>query len=614
MSETPKKLDAAEVFEVTLNIVATPHESNDIESTKSLNEREACRETCGNPRERHIIVIAFIVLMATTFLELFVRDSTSGFEVYATSSFNAHAMIATAAVVYKITAIVSYPMIAKLSEFFGRSKGFGIALSIYTLGYVLSASCQNVATYISAELFFAIGKAGFRSFQQIFLADTSSLINRGLWTQLPDAVAVIPSLYVGSIIQDAFIDHSTWRWGYGMASIVLGCALLPLVAAMYFVDKRTESRTMRTQKIASREPEPLSFTKAWHFAFYQLDFVGMLLMGSGMALICLPISMTGTSSAFKWHEPKLIVMIVLGFVLFCAFLLWNFRYSKNPFVPKRFFSNPSILLGIVIIVLDTCEDASFGTYYRTILQVSAYTTVGEATRIAYSKLVCELIFLVLCGVCLKFVKRTKIFLFIGVPIVVLGHGLSVYFVNNNGGTSRKILLYLANVLIGSGRGIYQCALQVTVQAIAGCSGIPMSIAFVIGFNWVGSLIGSCVAGGIWNSYLLKKLESALPAADKPHARKIYKSIKVALSYSKGTETRDAIAKAYRQTEQIIGWAGLAMVAPTLIFIFFIRDIELTEHKDIYVNGEESSLDNENKDMQVSAPACDYDCCKLPARA
>lgn len=566
------------------------HEESSIDIKDEESTVVEDREVYKRQWSKKLLIIAYAVLFLVAFVETFAGDSTSGLDSYATSNFNAHALISTAAVVYKITAITTYPMLAKLADFFGRAGGFGFGVTVYTLAYVLYAACQTVSAYVCAEILYAVGVVGYRVFQQVFIADTTSLINRGLWAQLPDAVAAIPSLYVGSYIQDAFIDHSTWRWGYGVWAIVLGISCIPLVVIMWILDKRSKTDALvKIYKLLEDVPEGSMLKKIGYILYYNIDIVGFFLMVSGMALFFVPLSMTGTSSPYKWHEAKLIVMVVIGFVLFCSFLFWNTKIAKKPFVPKQTLADPTILITCLMVALDLCENSSFATYFKTMLQVSGYVSVGEATRIDASKKACVQVFSIVAGLAMKYTKRTKLFVYIGVPLVVLGHGLLVHFINTDGGVANKPLLYMAEVFIGAGRGIYQTSLQVTVQAIAGFDGIPMSTAFFLAFNSVGSLIGSCISGGVWNTVVLKKLNKYLPDDDKSKATKIYKSITVALKYEKGTETRDAIAKAYRETVQIIGWIGLGVIGPMLILMFFVRDIKLTDHVDIYQEDSDSEV-------------------------
>lgn len=538
---------------------------------------------------KKLIWIAYIIVILTAFIENFANDSTSSLDSYATSNFDAHSLIATVAVVYKITAIISYPILAKIADILGRGEGFSLAVVLYTLAYVLYASCQNVQTYVGAEIFFAIGKTGYRIFQQIFIADTSSLINRGILSQLPNAIGAIPSLYAGTYVMDSFLEHSTWRWGYGCFAIVLGCSLIPLAVVMFYLDRRAKKSGERKQiKIMENIDRTLPWYKqAYKVLFVELDIFGGILMLCGMALFFIPFTLTGKSSSYRWHEGRLIAMLVVGFVVFVAFLFWNIKFAKKPFVPITTLKSKSAVIIIILVALDLCENSSFATYFITVLQVSGYHTAGSATRIDRAKKVNVDIFNVVGGLLMKYTKRSKIYALIGIPLVVLGHGLLVWFMWRNDQVEKDSLLIMAEVFIGAGRGLYQCALQVIIQAIAGIEGVAMSTAFFLAFQSVGSLIGSAIAGGIWNSVILNKLNKYLPEENKDMATKIYKSIVVAQKFKKGTETRDAIARAYSETIQIIGWTGLGIIAPMLVLMWFIKEVKLTDKKDIYSDSDET---------------------------
>lgn len=533
---------------------------------------------------KKLLYVAYAVLIITAFVENFANNSTSSLDSYATSSFNEHALIATVAVVYKITAICAYPILAKIADLLGRAEGFTLSMILYSLAYVLYASCQNVDTYVCSEIFFAIGRNGYRIFQLIFIADTSSLINRGILSQLPNAIGAIPSLYAGSYVQDAFLEHSTWRWGYGCFAIVLAAFCFPLGGIMFYLDRRAKQNGQKkVYQILENIPKDAKwYEKVYQILFVELDLIGGVLLLCGFALFFIPFTVTGSSSSYKWHEPKLIVMLVIGFVIFCCFLVWNTKFAKKPFVPTQALKSKTVIIIVVLVALDLCENSSFSTYFKTVLQVAGYYSAGAATRIDNSKKVTVDIFNVFGGLLMKYTKRSKIYALVGIPMLVLGHGLLVWFMRRGDGEMASYaLLVMAEVFIGFGRGMYQCALQVTIQAIAGTEGIAMSTAFFLAFQSIGSLIGSAISGGIWNTVVLSKLNLYLPEDDKDLAEKIYKSITVAMSYDKGSEIRDGINRAYAETIQIIGWTGLGIIAPMLILMFFIKKVKLSEAKDIY---------------------------------
>ncbi|KAG7715846.1 hypothetical protein KL949_003881 [Ogataea haglerorum] len=434
-------------------------------------------ETSATPVGRKLVLAAYCVLVFAAFVETFAGDSTSGLDSYATSHFNAHSLI-------------SPPVLPTKSP----------------------QLCQ---------ILYAVGRIGYRVFQQVFIADTSSLINRGLISQLPDALAAVPSLYVGSIIQDAFIEHSTWRWGYGMWAIVMFVSCLVLTTMMYIVDRKTKS-TGHDKIIKSLEGlfEGGFLKKAGYYMFVKLDLFGGVLMAVGLVLFFIPLTLTGTSSPYKWHEARLIALLIVGFVIFCLFLLWNTKIARYPFVQHQALLQKTTLLACIIVALDLCENSAFSTYMKTVLQVSDYVTVGEASRIDNSKKTCVQVFSVVGGLVMKYTKRSKLFVTSGIVLLYLGHVLLVCFVNTGDGMASKPLLYMAEVFIGAGRGFYQCALQVIVQAVAGRHNIAMSTAFFLAFNSIGSLIGSAIAGSIWNTVVLSKLKKYLPEDSKNKATKI----------------------------------------------------------------------------------------------
>lgn len=117
-------------------------------------------------------------------------------------------------------AVIQPPM-AKIADVFGRTEAFSISMALYILGYILQAASQNIGTYSSAQIFYAAGSTGLRILQQIFIADTSDLLNRALFSSLPDTPFLV-TVWVGPEIAGK-LGSSLWRWGFGM-----WCVLPPL--------------------------------------------------------------------------------------------------------------------------------------------------------------------------------------------------------------------------------------------------------------------------------------------------------------------------------------------------------------------------------------------------
>nr|XP_036576888.1 Siderophore iron transporter mirB 2 [Colletotrichum truncatum]KAF6783709.1 Siderophore iron transporter mirB 2 [Colletotrichum truncatum] len=67
------------------------------------------------------IIAAFIGLYLLTFIDAFVKYSTSTYSAYATSAFKGHSLLSASRVVETIAMLLSYPIIAKLSDVCGRA-------------------------------------------------------------------------------------------------------------------------------------------------------------------------------------------------------------------------------------------------------------------------------------------------------------------------------------------------------------------------------------------------------------------------------------------------------------------------------------------------------------
>lgn len=108
---------------------------------------------------------------------------------------------------------------AKVADVFGRTEAFTISMILYILGYIQQAASRNIGAYASAQIFYAAGSTGLRILQQIFIADTSDLLNRALFSSLPD-VPFLVTVWIGPEIAGK-LGAGPWRWGYGMWYVLL---------------------------------------------------------------------------------------------------------------------------------------------------------------------------------------------------------------------------------------------------------------------------------------------------------------------------------------------------------------------------------------------------------
>lgn len=92
---------------------------------------------------------------------------------------------------------------------------------------------------------------------------------------------------------------------------------------------------------------------------------------------------------------------------------------------------------------------------------------------------------------MKYTRRSQIWVLGGVPLCVLGMGIVLYLVDmGNGKTGSEAAFVTAKSLIGIGRGFYQTAAQVSVQAVVSRQEVSVVTAVFFASMSVGGAIGT----------------------------------------------------------------------------------------------------------------------------
>lgn len=218
--------------------------------------------------------------------------------------------------------------------------------------------------------------------QQIFIADSTSLLNRGIWSSLPESVASIPTLYLGTIVADKVLKDSTWRWGYGMWAIVLPVCSAPLVVTMYVLQRRAKKNGFTRKSLWTEERLSMPLhTRILHLVWFDLDILGAFLFVVGMGLALIPLSLTGSKNSERWQEASTIVMLVLGVVIVGVFFFWDAKFARIPFVPFRMIKERTVIAACLLSMLDFFHYSTFTIFFPSYLQVVGGYSPGHASRI-----------------------------------------------------------------------------------------------------------------------------------------------------------------------------------------------------------------------------------------
>lgn len=554
-----------------------PRSSND--GTNSERQREPPKSVAEAMRKLwspKLLAFAIGCLLIMNFFMNFTTYTANVYDPYATSHFQGHSLITTGAIINGLVRIVSYPLLAKLADHFGHPIGFSGAALFMALGNVMYAACRNVETYLAGGILDSFGDTCWNIFQQIFIADVTSLVNRGIIFTLPESITAIPTLYAGTYLGEHMLLNSSWRWGFGMWAIVLPATVAPTVLIMLWMQRRAKRMGLYTEKVSilhGAKPGSGTWGKIQHVCT-RLDIIGSLLLIGGLAMTLLPMTIAGRNNTNRWKEPSSIVLIIIGVLTFIGFLIWDGKFATNPIIPYRTIRERNVIIACVSVIIIACSDSCYRPFLSSFLQVAGFYTPGAATRVDNSQRVAYNIGALFTGLLLKYFKNTKPFIVFGVVLICLADGLPIYLTNVNGeGIASEVAFITNKAILGVGRGFTQVPLQVSLQAVLQQEHVAVATAVFLSSLGLGHNIGVTISGAIWNSLLPRKLRARF---DRDTADEIFGSLVVARSYEKGTPERDAINEAYRQTQQSLAIASVSIASLLLAIVWLNRNVKLAE--------------------------------------
>lgn len=227
---------------------------------------------------------------------------------------------------------------------FGRFESFSIFILLYTLGYIQQAASNNVRAFASAQIFYSSGSQGLQILEQIFVADSSDLLNRALMSTLFD-VPFLWTTWAGAPVAQSILKHTTWRWGYGIWAIALPVASLPLLVSLWLNQRKAKKMGL----LKKSQFEGLSTFEVLKSLWFELDFFGLLLLTAAISLILIPLTLAASAKG-GWSNASIIAMLVIGIVSLFVFPLWerSAKLAPHAFFPRDLFENKTVLAGTAI--------------------------------------------------------------------------------------------------------------------------------------------------------------------------------------------------------------------------------------------------------------------------
>lgn len=233
-----------------------------------------------------IIVMSIWILSWSLSLD---NQTTSNYEVYATSDYGHHTLISTLGIASSIVSAVGQLCFAKFADVTSRPITYIVALLLYVIGYTIIPIGSTISSYIVGVVFGDLGRSILDLTNTFIVGDLTPLKWRCFGLGVVDSPNIINPWFAGLIVND--IATSNWRWGYGMFTILVPIALIPAITSLVYYQRKA-SRIGIVQEKSEIEGIHVSKEKSSRIkglgVLKEIDIIGLLFLGTSLALILYP--------------------------------------------------------------------------------------------------------------------------------------------------------------------------------------------------------------------------------------------------------------------------------------------------------------------------------------
>ncbi|TVY35697.1 Efflux pump [Lachnellula occidentalis] len=381
---------------------------------------------------------------------------------------------------------VTVPIYGTISNIFGRKWVMIFATGLFLFGSILCGCAQNMNWLIAARVVQGLGGGGCLTLTTVIISDITTLRERPKFLAM-GAFAWALGTNIGVPIGGAIGEYSSWRWVFWINIPVCVFGTAGLIYALHL-----------HQEISS-----LSSKLA------RIDFLGMAVFIAATTLMLYGLTTGGTSD--PWDSAKVLAPLIIGFVGLGVFVIIEWKFSKEPMVPVRIFSDRSGNTGFFGAFIHGLVLWAFAYYLiifflgarRDALFKSSAETLPGSAPVALSAVVCG----IWVSKTLRFQKMT----WLAWVLIVTGTGLNVLMKpDSNAG-----ILFGLRVIPAIGAGFLFQLPVFAVQSTAKDDDLGIATATTTFFRSVGQAFGVAIGGTVFQNQFDKFLNEALANGTVP---------------------------------------------------------------------------------------------------
>jgi hypothetical protein len=321
-----------------------------------------------------------------------------------------------------------------------------------------------------------------------------------------------------------------------------------------------------------------------------IDIFGLIILGTSFSLILLPFTLAETADG-GWANASIVAMLVIGFVLLIAFMLFEMYLAPKPLMTKRILKNRTFLASVTIYTFNQTASAVRNTYFSSYIYViKEWSNYQWIIFMGITTMGLSIIGPIV-GLIQRRTHRYKSMMVFGATARLIGYGL---LVKSNGSmvqdTARLVVAQLVFCL-GSFNIV---GARVGSQASVPHEDMASIISLLSLWSTLGSSVGSAVSSAIWTNEMLNQMYMEMAGVDEATILKLYGNIKtLRTTYDFDSPVRQGAIRAYAHVNGHIAITALLLAAVPLLATFFMPNFYLGKQQNAVTN---TGLDGERVDV------------------
>ncbi|KAG0012325.1 hypothetical protein BGZ82_002637 [Podila clonocystis] len=510
---------------------------------------------------------------------------TQGIGGYVASYFGVTSLTAVLPTILAVLSTALVPFYTKVSDVFGRAGSLTYAFTSYLVGLIIEGSAQSFLQLAIGQIFYGMGLTGIQALSQVVIADTTSLLHRGIMFAMYD-MGNVANIWIAQALIDPLTlggASDKWRIGYIVMGCVSGFGALALLIPLWYVQL-----SLTRRKVA----QPPRRTLRWLAT--EFDVPGAILIILALSLTLLPLVLARRVEN-NWRSPTIIGLFCSGIFFFILLFIWESKWAKKPIMSIKIWTNRTAFGALMIMFLLKVLGNVVWQYLTQYFVVSRDMTFGQAYLLVRGFQMAWLIFQLIAGVIMQRYKKARLLVWIGIFVYVLGVGLMIPARHQDASTA---LVVVSQTIAGAGGGLAHLACSVLVTGVVH----KKDVATVIGASQIlvsfGSAVGNALAGGIWTQYLPLRLRERVTG---PYDQN--RAMNDPLKYVKNLDpiTKQQVIDAYSDSQKLMSIIGLAVAVLTIVCAAMLKHVDLEQDQDtqdrIALGEDVPEIEDEKKEVK-----------------